>query len=512
MKRTLSLVLALMLCLSCCAALPGLAEAQDAALDPVEITWMIPTQQSISLGDSIPVKTLLEKFNVQVNWIELPPTDQHPEKMNLLIAARQIPEILSWVNADVAAQYGNDGAFLELTPYLASHFPALSKVIAENEASRYAAFTSDEKLWFVPTWERTAPPNWGFSVVKSQFEGIGFEDGGTFEDYYQALVKLKEQNPESTPLLAREKEYGVANFLGSFIIPFTHGKAGTWTPVGFDYDAKAWKLSVSIDGYREAVEFARKLYAEGLLHPEYMTTDMNTLVSQFAQGQGYATVDYVGGLSGVGDVQSQIGDANELVPIQWPSPDGEPSIMGSKAVAFDARGTVFPATLAEDPEKLSRVLGMIDFLYTDEWYDIFYNNPDILAEDGVSYIDDYYARRDNLRDLYFPWAMFATFQNDPLRVDVQPGTPWADFCIKWSGEWQDRLTDPVIMPFDTDTQTQVNELSTEVMDYWTANIEQFVIGRSDMAEWDGFVQELMNRGGAELEEIYNRVYQEFYGA
>lgn len=507
MKKTLALFLVLMSIL----ALPAIAESEYEK--PIEITWMIPTQQSISLGESIPTKTLLEKFNVQVNWIELSPNDQHPEKLSLLLAARELPDIITWVNKSDAAAYGEEGAYLEITPYLESYFPNLSSVLERESASHYAAYTLDDKLWFIPGWTRTSSPNWGWSVDKEAFESVGYplENLQSFEDYKAALKALKEEYPDSYPLSHRGGEVPFANFLSSFIIPFTEGKAG-YGMIAFDYELGEWKVAASVDGYKESLMYVSGLYEEGLLDPEFLTLTMDDLVLRFNDDKVFATVDYVGGLSGVGDFQGQID--NVLYPIEWPSPvEDVESIMGSKAIALTERGTVLPAALADEPEKLERICTMLDFMYSEEWYDIFYNNPELVDSegDGTKYIEDYYAGRDNLRDLYLPWAIFASFQDDPLREDVEPGTPWADFCIAWGNEFADRLAESVIMPFDTETQMEVNDLSNAVLDYWNANVMQFVVGQTDFEQWDAFIDNLMRVGGADLEKIYNETYQELYG-
>lgn len=507
MKKALALLLSLVMALS----LSISAFAESEYDKPIEITWMIPTQQSISVGESIPMQILLEKFNVQVNWIELNPADQHPEKLNLLLASQQLPDVITWVFKDFAARYGDEGAFVDLTPYLAEKFPNLAAVIATDPNNYFAAYTMNDQLWYIPTWERTFPPNWGYSVNKGAFEEVGYplENIKTFAGFKEALEALKAAYPDSTPFVSRTAEFPIDNFLSSFVIPFTRGMA-SYSVMGFDYEQQKWAVGASITGYKEALMYLNELYSEGLLDPEFLTCDMNTLILKFANNQAFATADYVGGLSGVGSIQDQVN--NVLYPIEWPSPSAdEASIMGSKGISLDGRGTVLAESILKDQEKFDRVCAMLDFMYSNDWYDIFYNNKEILEGNGPAYIEDYYAGRNNLRDLYFPWAMFASFQNDPLRVDVKPGTPWADFCIKTGNEWADRLVDNIVMPFDTEAQTLVNDLTNSVHDYWAANVMQFVIGRTDFSEWDSFVAGLMNAGGTELEQIYNDLYQQLYG-
>lgn len=505
MKKKISWLLILLLTFSL------VSFAEDDYSEPIEITWMIPTQQSISLGESIPVKKLLEKFNITVNWIELNPVDQHPEKLNLLLASRQLPDIISWVDKDYAARYGAEGAFLEITPYLKDYFPNIAGVLEREASSYYVSYTLDDKLWYIPTWTRTAPPNWGWSINQEAFAEVGYpiEKLKSFDDFKAALVLLKKAYPDSFPLVSRTAEFGISNFLSSFVIPFTRGMTG-YGIIGFDYDSKEWKINARIDGYKEALMYIHGLYQEGLLDPEFITCDMNTLITLFAEKKGFATADFVGGLSGVGDVQNQVN--NVLYPIEWPSPvQGVESIMGSKAIPIASRGTVLPAEIVNDEAKFARVSAMLDFMYSDEWYDLFYNNPDVLEGEGPAYVKAYYERKDNLRDLYFPWGIFANFQDDPLREDVEPGTPWADFCIRWGNEYASRLTENVIMPFDSDTQSEINDITNTVTDYWNANVMQFVIGRTSFDDWDAFVAGMMDAGGTELESIYNASYNEFYG-
>lgn len=506
MKKTFALLLVLVFSL---ALLPAFASEYA---DPIEITWMIPTQQSISLGESVPTKKLLEKFNLTVNWIELAPNDQHPEKLGLLLAAQELPDIVTWVSHSDAVQYGEEGAYLEITPYLDSHFPNLKAVLEKESASHYAVYSLDEKLWYVPGWSRSVSPNWGYSINKAAFEEVGYtiDDIKTFADFKAALAALKEAHPESFPLTFRGAEVPYSELLNSFLIPFTRNK-GTSGVMGFDYDTKEYKLSAAMEGYKEAFMYLHELYAEGLLHPEFLTLSMDDLTMQIAEGGAFAVTDYVGGLSGVASFQEQVG--NCLYPIVWPSPDDKPVVMGSKPIALIARGTVFPSTIVEDEEKFARVAAMIDYMYSDEFYDLFYNNPDVIDPegDGQKYVDAYYKREDNLRDLYFPWSMEASFQDDTVRYDVEPGTPWADFVVAYSNEYVNDLTEPVILPMDTETQAEVNEIADEVRDYWNNNILQFVVGQSDFEDWDAFVAEMYRLGGTELEGIYNSVYQEIYG-
>lgn len=506
MKKTMALLLILVFGL---AMLPAFASEYA---EPIEITWMIPTQQSISLGESEPTKKLLEKFNITVSWIELAPNDQHPEKLGLLLAAQELPDIITWVGHTDAVKYGIEGAYLEITPYLDSHFPNLKKVLEDNASSKYAVYTTDGKLWYVPTWSVTSAPNWGWSINKAAFEEVGYalDDINSFADFKKALKALKEAYPDCYPLTARGAEVPTKDFISSFLIPFTKGMVD-FGMTGFDYNTNEYKLAVEIDGYKEAFMYMNELYEEGLLNPEFLTLSMDDITMQLAESKAFALVDYVGGLSGHNLTQETVG--NVLYPITWPSPDDEPSIMGSKNVPLTARGTVFPADIVDDEEKFARVAAMIDYMYTDEYYDMFYNNPAIIDPEGngQKYVDCFYTGEDNMRDIYMPWSTLSSFQHDPIRYDVKPGTAWADFCIAWNNEYADRLVDPVIVPVDTELQEELDELNTLVDDYWTANSVQFIIGQTDFSEWDNFVAELNRVGGAELVEKLNDNYSNVMG-
>jgi putative aldouronate transport system substrate-binding protein len=492
---------------------PTDAPPEDAYTEHLVLQWMIPTQQNKPVNESKIVQEIIKRFNVEFEYIELPPMDQHPEKMKFLIASQDIPDIMTWVTKDDANTYGPQGAFLELTPYLETKLPNVKRLLDADPGGRYNAYTTEGKLWRIPDYNEVSLPIFDLSYIKAEFDAVGATKLDTWDDYYNALKLLKEKYPDSYPLSGRGREIGLPNVKSLFIISFTENKAHSYMCElpGFDYDKKEFIPSPAIDGFKDAIQYLSKLYDEGLLDPEYMTLDMGSLITRLKEKKAFSIMDFIGGLSGINDVQGQID--NGLYPLELPGVPGKNRVLGSQPIKIGDRGTIISAELANDKTKLDRVFAILDWLYSDEAYNLIYWHPDVTVEkDGQKfYIQEMYDKVGEYMDVYLPWSISASFRVNHETI-TQPGTPYADYKIKvfMDEANSSRWTPSVIVPFTAEQSERINKLSTGVADFYNANIDQFIVGQKSFAEWDTFVAELRAKGADEIAQIYNEAYNEYF--
>lgn len=492
------------------------APAPAKAAEPLKITWMIPNQQNLAVGASVPITDIQTKFNVQFEFIEADPrTDAYNQKKKLTIASQDLPDMMSWVTKDEANQYGPEGAFLDLTPLLATKLPTVKKLMDADPNGKWNAFAADGKLWRVPQIMAAAHPIYDFSYIKKEFDAVGATELNTWDQVYDALTKLKAKYPDSYPFTFRGKDIGGWGLRALFEMSFTEGRSGAGA-IGltdgsaFQPDTKQYIFGATAPGYKEAIQFLNKMYTDGLLDPEYLTLTIDQITQRLKDKKAFMICDYVGGLSGHDPVQSQIDNA--LYPLRIPVNDGKKQIIGFKGAMVTTNGTVVNAKLSG--AKLDTVLAILDYLYTPEFYDLLYWNPDISATvDGKKvYTNEAMYKRDyTVMDLYLPWAIEANFLSN-YETTTKPGTIYGDYFLNWlaAPENADKYIEVPTIPFDTAQTKRLAELTTAINDAFNSQIDQFIMGKKSFNDWDAFIADLKAKGADELVKIYNDSYQKYF--
>lgn len=477
--------------------------------EKVTLTWTIPTQQSVPLSETPLFKAICEKLNVEIQLTELPP-DQYAEKKKLLISAKEIPDVMSWLQYSEAAQYGPVGAFLDLNQYmdLMPNFKkACEDAIALNADNKYNLYMEDGSIYRTPHYMRNPVPIFDFSYVKPAFEEVGVTELNTMDDVYNGLKALKEAHPESYPIT-----FAFGNDMKAplqlFCMSFTGGVCDS-NYVGFDYNTDEFVFGPSLEGYKEAVAFFAKLYTEGLLDPEYTVLDLGKAIENLNDGKSFMTANFVGGLTGISSVMKDV--EVDLNPLPLPQGGEQPQIIGKQMLNFDSfAGTCLSKELEKDPVKLGRCLALIDYLYSEEFYQLQWFHPDVTNEDGT-YNDKVYVVGEDfqtIKDTYFPWSMMAIFQ-DACDERPLPGSPYQIYRDEYllNKDNADKYVKFPTVSFTQEQQTAVNKCLASLDDRFNVRISEFAEGKCSMDEWDNFANELMEAGGSRLIELYNEAYQ-----
>ena len=254
-----------------------------------------------------------------------------------------------------------------------------------------------------------------------------------------------------------------------------------------------------------------KLYEEKLIHPEYTVMDEQMLKTRVKKGKIFMLADYVGGWTGVPSIMKDVD--NKLVPLKTPQAKGQPKVIGRQLTKFDKSvGTVLNSNIASDKGKLGRCLQFLDYLYSDEFYDVQWHHPDVTDKVGdiYQYKDSVYDIEGDyqvLKDTYFPWSMAATFQ-DACDERPKPGSDYQIYRDEYlrGADSKELYKENPTVPFTQQQQTEVNKCISKIDDRYGVKISEFAEGKRPMSEWDDFVKELKDAGGTRLIELYNQAY------
>jgi putative aldouronate transport system substrate-binding protein len=190
------------------------------------------------------------------------------DKVNMLMAAAQAPDVSFLYNTAAVTNYVTSGGLNELTGLLDKYAPKLKKLLGDDCLS-YGRW--DGKQWTVVA-KRTLLARTAAFIRKDWLDKLGLAVPKTRDQWYQALVAFKNKDPGNTGgkvipylfqgVLPSEPDWNASTLVQSFIGKMSEEDKAVFSPS----TVSRWVTP----GYKDAVRFLNKLYNEGLLGPDFM--------------------------------------------------------------------------------------------------------------------------------------------------------------------------------------------------------------------------------------------------
>ena len=160
------------------------------------------------------LNALQENVGIKINWETM--SDSLAEQVNIRITGGQYPDAFMGVgfsNYDLA-RYGDDGTFLDLTPYLTEDImPNLCAILEEHPEIRAAITQEDGKIYGLPSGEQMTTAGIGadmdeaysiytipqFSMInKAWLDELGLPVPTTLDELHDALKAFQENDMSHT--------------------------------------------------------------------------------------------------------------------------------------------------------------------------------------------------------------------------------------------------------------------------------------------------------------------------
>ncbi|MCI8570450.1 MAG: extracellular solute-binding protein [Lachnospiraceae bacterium] len=356
-------------------------------------------QSALSPGyqDNVVLNQLQEEAGISIDWTTM--SESLAEQVNIRIAGDELPDAFMGVgfsNYDIS-RYGDDGTFIDLTPYLTEEYmPNLSKILEENPDIRSAITMDDGYIYGLPAGERMgtagigAPEDYSiysipqFAMInKAWLDELGLEVPSTLDELYTALKAFKDNDMSA-------KYYG--NAPGSTIPMSTGFDQWCWGQnifyAGFGFtnwpndvcndlvlrdDGTVEFVCVS-EEYRKAVTYFHDWYAEGLMDVEMFSQSDTQLISKCSQGYvGVSTWWYIEELMG------DYADDYVFLPV-LDGPDGTHNVTVRTGGGINS-GQLNITKACKSPANLLK--------FYDRWYD-----PEIVMQLQYGPVDVYFTQQD----------------------------------------------------------------------------------------------------------------------
>lgn len=206
-----------------------------------------------------------KQYNATVKFVTVP-RSQEVDKLNVLMAAGQAPDIVYTYNTGVVYNFVQQGGLAELDSVLKQYGSALTNYLGDD-VLKYGKF--DGKQYAVPG-KRTVLAGSNTFIRKDWLDKLGLPVPTTPEQFYNTMVAFKEKNP--------------GNVNG--VIPYGYNVSTSNPGLGYIPEAfkpsklteeqfatlqprMIWESNWNLIGFEDAVKYMNRMYNEGLISPNF---------------------------------------------------------------------------------------------------------------------------------------------------------------------------------------------------------------------------------------------------
>ena len=431
-----------------------------------------------------------------VTWeAEIVPISGYNERIATVFAGGDLPDLFYLLPSSarpVIYEAFDQGAFADLTDIVTSDRLQEYPNLAALPSYLWDAVRINGRVWGIPkpvlrnndpTYYRG---DWG--------DALGYEELPDAEAVFNMLVAMAKEDPDGN---GSADTYGLSPYGGNWDAFLINQMFRV--PYGWRLnDDGTLTNAIETDEYRQALEFARRLYEAGAYHPDAANLTVEQATDLMLGGRtGMATNGFaaVFGANGFRHRIKEVVPEAELRPIVLPGVDG------GKGVTYQSPGffglTAISARAAQDEERLRELLRILNYLFapfgSEEFTFLNYGIPGVHSEEqeGGGYILNETGRNERSA-LVYPFLSENYF--------FYPGVPGeAELAQKFNEQMAEvAVANPTANVYSAAAGEHGATLGQLITDRYT----EIVTGRADLSEWENVVEEWRSRGGDEMRAEY----------
>ncbi|TBL72395.1 extracellular solute-binding protein [Paenibacillus thalictri] len=448
-------------------------------------------------------KQVEEKTNIHVDWTT-PALQDATEKVNLAIASGDLPDffIKGVIPQDDVIKYGSQGILIPLEKLIDGYAPNLKALLAKKPEMKAAITAPDGHIYALPRiidYDLIGIPR--FPMLNMTWTTkVGMQVPKTSDDLYQLLKAFKEKDPNGSgsadeiPYSAHNLDWAMRGLEGMFGL---ERNLDYYTNVDSANKLHIW---VTDDKYKQLLQYAHKLYAEGLMDKEIFTqTDQLYFGKLAANRVGFTP------LLTAQNAGKFAKDYKGITPLKGPDGDQlwnmrqDPNTGGAKAAITKAN---------KNPEATMRLL---DYFYGDEGATLLYmggqeGDTYTKAGDGTLHYKPEilnsqkgFAVEVGARTIWPGGMEFGYYTEKQLSPMMEGTTRPDDFKTVKDYITKNHHSMPLLAK---EKQDQINGLRTDIDTYIKEMQAKFIIGDASFDTWDKYKDTLKKMGIDKLEAQY----------
>lgn len=482
--------------------------------NPIELTIMMSDNANQPLKNDAPAhEEIFKRTNVDIK-IEIVPNASYEEKKSIVLGTNNFPDMIYIGTGDLVT-YGTEGIFEPLMQYVNEEtMPNFYKFWQEYPNMKN--YLIDGELYAFPVVARNEAANGYGPVIRTDLlEKHDIPLPTTWEELLDALTKLKELYPDSTPWTGRK---GTIRLFES-----TAYMLGSGYGMYFDFDENKYIFGQANPNFKLVLDYLNRAYEAGVLDPEYQTTTAQTLEANMCSGESFFFCDNSGfGQNYTNTLQKVEGCENaELQILKIPAN----SFGKSRAITYE---TILPGrlyALNAKAENKEEIIKFIDWMYSQEGSDISNygvegvsfeydenGEPQFIEEYVMQFKDaqpaGYYGVYSDLGITKLDWSLWACNTETQFKLQKIHGT-WGELVDEY---WEIVNNDeayhaPMMTPsFTAEESERIQDILVEMNTMLEQEYDKYIMGKTEISEWDNIIKKCEEMGVRELEQIYNDAY------
>ncbi|MFA9380086.1 MAG: extracellular solute-binding protein [Acetanaerobacterium sp.] len=482
---------------------PGSPDASsgDTNTQPVTLTYAIIENPGWTISNDTPVmQKMAEETGVNIDYVILPASDPQ-SKFNTLLMGGELPDMMSNVAATLT-NYGGQGAFIDLAPYLDTKLSNVKKLIEESDYAQATLYTDFGKMFAIPRFHQNEN-SYTWMIRKDWLDTLGMEAPKTTDDWFTVLTAFKEQDPGNVgdkliPMVVRG---GISNLLSVAEPAF-----GMHWQIYSDVDNDGnYDMNAVLDNYKAELQWFNTLYSNKLLDNEVVTCDTSRWEEYMTNGYAGATIDYGVRTDVFTNALHDAGftDAS-LVAVSPPTgPDGKAGLPSYTDALLDRS-----VAISKDCDDVDAACKWLNYLFSDDgaWLTgvgidgVTYNGVD---ENGYPNWIDEIANNPNDMTVTAPYGIQ---QPDAPRnmTDYEYSLIWGTNTLEAIKLDKDYWLAPYLPGGYTDAMTAEDiTLSSDVNSTIKEDSAKFITGAQSLDTFDAFVAEIKDAGATRLAELFS---------
>jgi putative aldouronate transport system substrate-binding protein len=482
------------------AASPAAGGKSAAPAAPVPVKIMAKHDQpEISVTDAKFIEQLEKKLNVKLTY-EIPPITGYTERLQLMLASGDYPDVVFFDNATDWTAYQNavrDGLLIPVNDYL-KKASNITKYTYQSSLDQLKV-NQDGKIYGIP--RTSVVRNDGYWVRKDWLDSVGLPVPAngevTIEQFEEILKKFTFNDPDKN---GKNDTYGYAGGYNSRkvldpILTGPFGLMGWQKASGGKYEYMNPMYDQNGTAFKKALEYSSKLYKAGVFDPDSATNDGTKQRERFWRGLTGVYPGFAGHFTW------------HLTEIQKQNPKGDLTFVHVK----NEQGEVKGGNLATSPTGLwgfwaitknaknpQLIVDMLDYWLSDElWPTVVdgYEGHDYTLSNGekkaVSGPPKFYIRRNSMRRAN-DTAFFIT-TGTPKDV-VDKVTPWLKKSV-------DTVVAGKDLGFQPDAAKKPNYMDYQKV--WDQTTMKILMGEAPVTQFDELLNGWYKAGGEDYVKQMN---------
>lgn len=262
-------------------------------------------------------KEMEKRTGIKIDWRH-PATGQATEQFNLMIASKDMPDMIWWNWRDInggPAKAIADGNIVKLNDLMSKYSPNINKVFADNPEWKKQAVLDDGTFYTYPfiREDKSLRLSSAFQIRQDWLDKLKLKAPTSIDEWYDVLTAFKKQDPNGN---GKNDEI-------PFVTIATGSTFGLTTPTirsfefaygivhGFYNDASGKvQYGPTQVAYKDYLTTMNKWFKEGLIDPEYLATDAKSFDAKI-------TTNIAGSYFGM--VSGNMGRFSDLVKPEQPT-------------------------------------------------------------------------------------------------------------------------------------------------------------------------------------------------